>query len=587
MAIVFNQEVVINKKMRNRDYYINMGYKLANENKDIFIPIKDALSNISSEIELTCDLCGGEFKREYNKLKSPNHFCSRECYRKWFAEDWSQRKSWREESRRRAVRILESGLISRTNSACQKTVNTLLDKLNIKYINEYGFEVVAVDNYLVDNNLAIEVMGTYWHCDPRVYETIRYQMQFNRIKHDKRKRMIIKNLSDINILYLWEKDIQERPDICIALIKRYVENLGHIENYHSFNYDSLYSDLILNTSTIKSYFECDIEYLKSIFIPADGKRTSKKQLDKWTTFNCDYCGEEAEQLKSRYNKNKNHHCSEECKKVSQLLGDAKNLGGVKYNCDYCGKEFLARNYLYHRLSTGKRKHLFCSYDCHHNNQRRKGIDSDANGLPYKKEFLISEFFRFTKSFNKHPKKQDFTNNNDYPNVKVYELKWGSWLKFIDSLDIISSEGWYKHDDEVLKKYYLDKDIQIVADKLMVNCTHRIIRSRARKLGLFIKPVNELKITKEDFIEKYFVKKMTKTDIAQENRVTLLMVDKFMKENNIENKGKNKWKQNQTEYLKENYPNGNWDELLKNLQPFDKKAIAKKAYRLGVKRTIIK
>jgi hypothetical protein len=46
-----------------------------------------------------------------------------------------------------------------------------------KYLNEKQFQYFAVDNYLEEYNLIIEVMGTYWHCDNRFYPTVNYEMQ--------------------------------------------------------------------------------------------------------------------------------------------------------------------------------------------------------------------------------------------------------------------------------------------------------------------------------------------------------------------------------------------------------------------------
>lgn len=38
--------------------------------------------------------------------------------------------------------------------------------MNIKYINEKTFKYYSVDNYLVDYNLIIEIMGDYFHANP-------------------------------------------------------------------------------------------------------------------------------------------------------------------------------------------------------------------------------------------------------------------------------------------------------------------------------------------------------------------------------------------------------------------------------------
>lgn len=46
----------------------------------------------------------------------------------------------------------------------------------------------------------------------------------------------IKNKYNIDILYLWETDVNENLELCRKLISLYVHNNGILENYHSFNY---------------------------------------------------------------------------------------------------------------------------------------------------------------------------------------------------------------------------------------------------------------------------------------------------------------------------------------------------------------
>jgi len=53
------------------------------------------------------------------------------------------------------------------------------------------------------------------------------------------------------------------------------------------------------------------------------EKMSHKQLDKWTVFNCEYCGKEKEELTTHYKKAKHHFCSYNCvykfKKECHLL----------------------------------------------------------------------------------------------------------------------------------------------------------------------------------------------------------------------------------------------------------------------------
>ena len=61
-------------------------------------------------------------------------------------------------------------------------------------------------------------------------------MQQRTILKDKQKKTYILNHNNINILYLWETDINKNPELCELLILEYIKNHGHLEHYHSFNW---------------------------------------------------------------------------------------------------------------------------------------------------------------------------------------------------------------------------------------------------------------------------------------------------------------------------------------------------------------
>lgn len=274
-------------------------------------------SNITRDMRMhNCDWCGNEYElnspyKIKQKEKGKQLFCSQKCYREWYAKEWSQSLEWKNASRKRAVKMLEDGLFNHTDTQCQTIVNDILNELNIKYENEYNCKYYSIDNYLVDSNLMIEVMGAYWHADPRIYNEINYQMQVNRIKNDKAKKTYVKNNYSINILYLWEIDIIKNQELCKSLIKEYIKTKGQLKFYDSFNYNIVNEKLETISDTTIPYMDYDIDDLKSL-INIVGEKKSKKQKDKWTTFKCDVCGKEKEQLTSHYIKSKSHCCSIKC-----------------------------------------------------------------------------------------------------------------------------------------------------------------------------------------------------------------------------------------------------------------------------------
>lgn len=300
---------------------------------------------------IECEWCQTNFTvKPYEIGKS--RFCSNTCRQAWYANVYSQTEEWKEQSKINAIRILENGLISKTNTKPQKIINEILDDLNINYINEKGFNYCAVDNYLVDYNLIIEVMGTYWHVDNRFYPKINYEIQVNRIKMDKIKNKNLLKDYNINVLYLWEYDIINNKELCKKLIKEYINNDGILSNYHSFNYNDM---LLLNKDIIIPYMEWDIKELHNIIDLTVKEKMSKKQQDKWIKFNCEVCGKEKEELISHYNKKEHHFCSREC-------SGTKKQELVKVNCMYCNKEKYVKINDY---QNNKTKLFYCSRECKH------------------------------------------------------------------------------------------------------------------------------------------------------------------------------------------------------------------------------
>ena len=83
-------------------------------------------------------------------------------------------------------------------------------------------------------------------------------------------------------------------------------------------------------------------------------------------FNCEFCGKEAEKSKYRYDNEKYHYCSSECrsKHISMLMKGKNNPNykKIKTYCSGCGKEIFVVPSVLKKL-----KHNFCSYECYQNN----------------------------------------------------------------------------------------------------------------------------------------------------------------------------------------------------------------------------
>jgi hypothetical protein len=199
--------------------------------------------------EVNCAYCNSIIEKTESKLqKSENNFCNYECMGKWMSNNligknnpnYDNGSAWTEEMRRnsseRSVQRLVESDFKFYRTKPEKIVDTFLDKLKIRYQSEYDCKYYLIDKYLFDYNLMIEVQGNYFHCNPTM--NIENNRKEKIIRKDKSKNTYIKKYKNIDVLYLWEKDINDNPKICEKLIELYIKNNGSLENYHSFNYES-------------------------------------------------------------------------------------------------------------------------------------------------------------------------------------------------------------------------------------------------------------------------------------------------------------------------------------------------------------
>lgn len=224
--------------------------------------IKTNCTNCNKEI----NVIPHDFKIK-NKHGDNHNFCSHECYweyrkvyyvgEKSVMHNYIYTKQQIKKSRKRMVKMYENGLFDRETKP-QKITNTILDNLQIKYIREKGYKYYSVDNYLPDYNLIIEVMGDYFHSNPNKYHDFKSlnDMQKKGVKRDKSKRTYLYKYYNVNVLYLWETDINKNPNLCKELIKLYIKNNGELKNYNSFNYYlDKYNKLHLKNKIINPYYE--------------------------------------------------------------------------------------------------------------------------------------------------------------------------------------------------------------------------------------------------------------------------------------------------------------------------------------------
>ena len=235
-----------------------------------------------NRIVTNCTNCGKEIKvipskyNDKNQFGDNHNFCSHECYWEYRGKYYIGEKSHRigatlskEQKDKMMIGLAEwCKNDKRLNSSIQLKINSVLDKNNIKYEREYLVKYYSIDNYLTDLNLMIEVMGDYWHGSPLKFnaQTIGLnKTQRKDIQYDKQKHTYIQKYYGIEILYLWEEDVNENIELCEKLILKYIHNNGILENYHSFNYHINNNELELNNEIIVPYQDMKVDMCRDLF----------------------------------------------------------------------------------------------------------------------------------------------------------------------------------------------------------------------------------------------------------------------------------------------------------------------------------
>lgn len=95
-----------------------------------------------------------------------------------------------------------------------------LNVLGVKYIRQYeAKEIGRFYDFKIENGPILEINGSYWHGDKRIYEEKDLNsVQKKNIYIDNLKRRWAEN-NGIEIYYFWEKDIHENPEQIFLTLK--------------------------------------------------------------------------------------------------------------------------------------------------------------------------------------------------------------------------------------------------------------------------------------------------------------------------------------------------------------------------------
>lgn len=99
--------------------------------------------------------------------------------------------------------------------------NYLREQLNYPCISEFRVGQYTLD--LVLYNLDIEIQGSYWHGDERLFSENKTNKQEKTIAKDERRKEYLE-MSGYKVIYIWEYDIISNPEKIKAEIKGIIEN---------------------------------------------------------------------------------------------------------------------------------------------------------------------------------------------------------------------------------------------------------------------------------------------------------------------------------------------------------------------------
>ena len=96
--------------------------------------------------------------------------------------------------------------MNKFDSKTEKKFSLLLNKANIRWINQYRLGRKKYDFFLIDYKIIIEVDGDYWHSNSKTEHFIDAHFKKKIIKNDALKNIIAEQ-AGFKLIRIWESDI--------------------------------------------------------------------------------------------------------------------------------------------------------------------------------------------------------------------------------------------------------------------------------------------------------------------------------------------------------------------------------------------
>lgn len=120
----------------------------------------------------------------------------------------------------RMTQAIAEGRINK-RSKLEVRVGEILEEFGVTAIPQYPFRNDAgrfcgvVDFYLPEHHTALEVNGTFWHTDPRVYPNgpTHKSQKRTAIAYERKRKMLQKQ--GIRLIEVWELDFKNDAHACV------------------------------------------------------------------------------------------------------------------------------------------------------------------------------------------------------------------------------------------------------------------------------------------------------------------------------------------------------------------------------------
>jgi len=132
-------------------------------------------------------------------------------------------------------------------SKSSQCIKILLEGLKIEYKEEYPVTVNGkikpklIDFYLPKYNLCLEFFGTFWHCNPKIYDKYYYHKHLHKYAFEKWEMDRIRNNQIIestkgSLLIFWEDSIIDKNNNCILNQKKLVKYIKELKKLNNIIY---------------------------------------------------------------------------------------------------------------------------------------------------------------------------------------------------------------------------------------------------------------------------------------------------------------------------------------------------------------